>query len=75
MDREVRAKILDRPRARELARWTPPEPTLKEVRERVGGVGISDDEFLLRCFLRPEEIAMMQAAGPPRDYLTAQHPV
>jgi oxaloacetate decarboxylase alpha subunit len=75
MDREVRAKILDRPRARELSGWTPPEPTLKEVRERVGAVGISDDEFLLRCFLRPEEIATMRAAGPPRDYLTAQHPV
>ena len=75
MDREVKAKILDRPRARELARWTPPEPTLKEVRGRVGAGGISDDEFLLRCFLRPEEIATMRAAGPPKEYLTARHPV
>ena len=75
MDREVTAKILDRPRARELARWIPPEPTLKEVRERVGAVRVSDDEFLLRCFLHQEEIATMRAAGPPRDYLTAQHPV
>src|SRR3989338_609830 len=75
MDREVKAKILDRPRARELASWTPPEPTLKEVRERVGGVGVSDDEFLLRCFLRPDEIATMRAAGPPKEYLTARHPV
>ncbi len=75
MDREVRAKILDRPRARELADWTPPEPSLKEVRERVGAVGVSDDEFLLRCFLRPDEIATMQAAGPPKDYLTSRHPV
>src|SRR3970282_866625 len=57
MDREVRAKILDRPRARELARWTPPEPTVKEVRERVGAGGISDGEFLLRVFLRQEELA------------------
>lgn len=75
MDREVRAKILDRPRSREWARWTPPEPTLQEVRERVGGVGVSDDEFLLRCFLRPEEIETMQAVGPPEDYLTSRHPV
>ena len=37
MDRAVRAKILDRSRARELVGWTPPEPTLKEVRQRVGG--------------------------------------
>ena len=75
MDREVRAKVLDRPRAREWARWVPPEPTLKEVRERVGAVGLSDDEFLLRCFLRPDEIETMQAAGPPKDYLTSGHPV
>jgi oxaloacetate decarboxylase alpha subunit len=75
MDREVKAKILDRPRAGELAGWTPPEPALKEVRQRVGGVGVSDDEFLLRCFLRPEEIATMRAAGSPKDYLTARHPV
>jgi oxaloacetate decarboxylase alpha subunit len=75
IDRDVRDKILDRPRARELAGWTPPEPTLKEVRERVGGVGVSDDEFLLRCFLRPDEIATMRAAGPPEDYLTARHPL
>jgi len=75
MDREVRAKILDRPRARELAGWTPPEPTLDQVRQRVGGVGVSDDEFLLRCFLRPDEIATMRAAGPPEDYLTAKHPL
>jgi oxaloacetate decarboxylase (Na+ extruding) subunit alpha len=75
MDREVKAKILDRPRAREFVRWTPPEPTLKEVRERVGGVGVSDDEFLLRCFLRPDEIETMKHAGPPKEYLTAKQPV
>jgi len=75
MDRAVRAKILDRSRARELVGWTPPEPTLNEVRQRVGGVAVSDDEFLLRCFLRPDEIATMRASGPPEDYLTASHPL
>jgi len=75
MDKEVRAEILDRPRARELAGWTPPEPTLKKVRARVDAVGVSDDEFLLRCFLRPEEIENMQAAGPPKDYLTSKKPL
>lgn len=75
MNREVKAKILDRPRAREWARWTPPEPTLKEVRERVGAVGVADDEFLLRCFLRPDEIEAMKSAGPPKEYLTSKQPV
>jgi len=53
----------------------PPEPTLKEVRERLGTFGGPDDGFLLRCFLRPEEIESMQAAGPPKDYLTSRHPL
>ena len=75
MERDVKDRILDRPRAREWARWTPPEPTLKQVRERVGAIGLSDDEFLLRCFLRPDEIESMKAAGSPRDYLTARHPL
>ncbi len=75
MDREIRAKILDRPRAREWARSTPPEPTLKEVRERIGCAVASDDEFLLRCFLQPEEIKAMRAAGPPKEYLTSEHPL
>jgi len=75
MNEEVKGKILDRPRAREWARWTPPEPTLKQVRERVGAAGLSDDEFLLRCFLRPDEIESMKAAEPPQDYLTAKNPV
>jgi oxaloacetate decarboxylase alpha subunit len=75
MEEQVRNKILDRPRSREWARWTPPEPALKEVRERVGATAVSDDEFLLRCFLRPEEIQCMQAAGPPQDYLTSKHPL
>ncbi len=75
MNHEVREKVLDRQRAREWARWRPPEPSLKEVRERVGAISVPDDEFLLRCFLRPDEIESMKAAGPPQDYLTARHPV
>jgi oxaloacetate decarboxylase alpha subunit len=75
MDRNVKDKILDRPRAGEWARWTPPEPSLKEVRERVGALGLSDDEFLLRCFLRPDEIESMKSAGPPQNYLTAKSPL
>lgn len=50
MDPDVRAKILDRPRARELAEQLdagPDEPTLDEVRQRFGG-DISDEELLVR---------------------------
>jgi oxaloacetate decarboxylase alpha subunit len=75
MDPEVKDKILDRPRARELAKWTPPEPSLHEVRQKIGGPGVSDEELLLRWLLHEEEIAAMRAAGPIKEYVTAIHPL
>ena len=73
VDPEVKARILDRPRARELERWEAPQPTLKEVRERYGGTGISDEELLLRFYAGPEQVETMKAAGPRKEYLNARH--
>jgi oxaloacetate decarboxylase (Na+ extruding) subunit alpha len=75
MDPNVKDKILNRPRAKELAKWTPPEPSLHEVRQKIGGPGVSDEELLLRWLLHEEEIAAMRAAGPIREYVTAIHPL
>jgi oxaloacetate decarboxylase alpha subunit len=75
MDPEVKDKILNRPRARELAKWVPPEPTIHEVRQKIGGPGVSDEELLLRWLLHEEEIAAMRAAGPIKEYSTAIHPL
>lgn len=75
MDPDVKDKILSRPRAHELARWEPPEPSIQEVRRKLGGPGVSDDELLLRWLLRTEEIDAMRAAGPPREYLSARQPL
>ncbi|MEK7229419.1 MAG: hypothetical protein AAB154_05175 [Candidatus Binatota bacterium] len=75
MDPNVKDKILSRSRARELARWVPPEPSIEEVRRKIGGAGVSDDELLLRWLLRKEEIEAMRLAGPPKEYVTARHPV
>lgn len=68
MDPDVQDRILACPRAKELAAWEPPEPTIHELRARYGGAGVSDEELLLRYFLTREEIDVMRAAGPPRDY-------
>jgi len=57
----VRDRITDRPRAKQLARWNPPEPSVDELRKKWGGPGISDDEVLLRYFARAEEVATMRA--------------
>ena len=75
MDPDVKDSILACPRARELAEWEPPEPTIQELRAKYGGAGVSDEELLLRYFLTREEIDTMRAAGPPRDYPFDAEPV
>jgi len=75
MDPNVKDKILSRPRAKELAKWEPPEPSIGEVRRKMGGRDVSDDELLLRWLLHKEEIEAMRAAGPPKEYLSARHPL
>lgn len=71
----VKDRILSSPRARELANWEPPEPTIDEVRQRIGGPGISDDELLLRFIVQEEEIKRMRAAGPIKEYPTGNSSV
>ncbi len=75
MDPDVRDKVLDRPRARELAAWEPEELSLEEMRARFGGPGTSDEELMLRWLLTEEEIAAMRAAPPPSEYRLARHPL
>jgi oxaloacetate decarboxylase (Na+ extruding) subunit alpha len=60
---EVRERILDRPRARELARLELPEPTLEELKAQFGGPGVSDDEMLLRYLAGADQVEAMRASG------------
>lgn len=62
IDPDVRDKVLDRPRARELAKSPPEEPSLEELRKRHGGPGVSDEEMMLRIFTDEESVAQMRAA-------------
>ncbi len=75
MDPGVKAKILDRPRAKEWAEWQPPEPTVQEIRKKMNAEGVSDEELLLRWNLSVAEIETMRAAGAPKEYITARQPV
>jgi oxaloacetate decarboxylase alpha subunit len=58
---DVLDRILDRPRARELAA-EPPPPDPAELRRRFPGV--SDEELLLRAHMPAEQVDAMVAAGP-----------
>lgn len=75
MDSNLKDRILGRPRARELAQWEYPHISVRELRRKLGGPGVSDDELLLRFFTGKEEVAAMRAAGPPKEYLSARHPL
>jgi oxaloacetate decarboxylase (Na+ extruding) subunit alpha len=75
MDQEVRAKILDRPRAKEIMAQTREHPSLADMRRDLGGPDVSDEELLLRWLLTKDDIAKMRATGPAKPYVTARHPL
>jgi hypothetical protein len=59
---------MDRPRARELEH-EPTFPALADLRRQFG-VHLSDEEFLLRAVMPPEQVDAMQAAGRSRATYT-----
>jgi oxaloacetate decarboxylase alpha subunit len=69
MDSAVKAKILDRPRAREIEKIEYPEPALEEVRKQYGGPHLSDEELLLRFYAGPEFVDALKGAPPRKEYL------
>jgi hypothetical protein len=75
MDQEVRARILDRPRAKEIMAQSREHPTLADMRRELGGPGVSDEELVLRWLLNKDDIAAMRAAGPAKEYVTTRHPL
>ena len=76
MDQALKDKLLGMPRAKELAVRQEREITMREVREKLGGPGVSDEEFLLRYLMKGEdEIRAMRAAGPPRQYFNTSMPL
>src|SRR5919202_5562346 len=74
MDQKVRAKILDRPRAREWARWEQPEPSLAEIR-REYGEHVSDEEIVLRFYAGEDGLRVVGKSSAPEEYLSARHPI
>jgi oxaloacetate decarboxylase alpha subunit len=75
MDPDIRAMILDRPRARELAARELPRPSLDEMRQKFGGPGVSDGDLVLRWLTSKDEVDAMHAAGTPTDYVTTRRPL
>ncbi len=76
MDQNLKDRLLAMPRAKELAQRPAPDVSLKDIRRKLGGAGVSDEELLLRYIMKgDQEIAAMHAAGPPRQYASATLPL
>ncbi|HEX9661604.1 MAG TPA: hypothetical protein VGB27_04900 [Candidatus Binatia bacterium] len=75
VDGNVKDRILNRPRAKEFAGWQPAQPSLEEVRNKLGGPSLGDDELLMRYVAGNEDVEAMHTAGAPKAYCDAGNPL
>jgi oxaloacetate decarboxylase alpha subunit len=75
MEPEVKAKILDRKRAREMQSFQIPNTPLEEVRKQYGGPNLSDEELIMRYYAGPEFVDALKTAPPRKEYLDARTPL
>ncbi|HXF76625.1 MAG TPA: biotin carboxyl carrier protein [Methylomirabilota bacterium] len=68
LDPDVKDRILSRPRAKDWARWQPPELSLRELRQKFGAT-IADEELLLRVYAGADAVDALANAGGPRPRL------
>ena len=75
MDANVKDKILNRLRAKDWENWSPPDSSLRELRQKIGAAGVSDEELVLRVIAGDGAFETMLAAGAPKEYLNARQPL
>jgi oxaloacetate decarboxylase alpha subunit len=75
MEPEVKAKILDRKRAREMQSFQIPNTPLEEVRKQYGGPNLSDEELIMRYYAGPEFVDALKTAPLRKEYLDARTPL
>jgi oxaloacetate decarboxylase alpha subunit len=75
IDPNVRDIILNSPRAKELAKSQPEQFTLKELKQRYGGPGVSDDELLLRIVTDKESVDAMRKAQAAATEMRSMEPL
>ena len=71
LDANVKDKILGRQRAKEWSGWTPPNLSLKQVRQKLGAT-VSDEELLLRVYAGPDAVDALLNGGAPKAQLDAK---
>jgi oxaloacetate decarboxylase alpha subunit len=68
MNPEIRERILNGPRAKELAQIEFKQLSEDQIRNDVGAEGLDEENFLLRYLLRKDDIERMRAVGPAHAY-------
>jgi oxaloacetate decarboxylase alpha subunit len=69
IDPDVLDRMLSTPRGKEMQQWTPPQPTIGELKEQYGDRSMTDEELLRRYLVPQPDVDATHAAGPaPRDY-------
>ena len=72
VDPEIKDKISDSPRAKFFKSLKQKEPEISEIRARLGGPNLSDDDLILRYIAPQTEIDGMYGAGPAKMYETGK---
>ncbi len=75
IEANLKDRLLASPRARELSKWTIPEMSLNQFRDKFGGTSVSDDDKLLNFFAGEEALAAMKADRRPLIYSNPATPI
>lgn len=74
MDPDVRDKILSRPRAEELAKLEPWEPTIPELRQKYGA-DISDEDLILLAIVGDDALDVVGSSSQKNYHLSSTLPL
>jgi hypothetical protein len=74
VDPNIKDRILSRARTKELMRDAH-ELSIGDLRRKLGGPSVPDDELLLRYFVGIEDVNIMRRAGRPKEYFSTLHPL
>lgn len=69
VSQEVMDRAFSSKRGKEFLVWEAPQPSLKEIRQRLGET-LSDEELLLRFLIPGPDVDAMMAAGPIKTELS-----
>ncbi|HXV49214.1 MAG TPA: hypothetical protein VEB61_10455 [Candidatus Binatia bacterium] len=75
IEANLKDRLLNTPRAKELAKLKTPDMSLQVFRDKFGGAGVSDDDKLLNFFAGADAVAAMKTSGEPKETISAAKPV